>query len=398
MARVWRNWSGSVTNRPRRWLRPSSEDALQSTLERLAPADWPIRAIGAGHSSSAVVDAPGTLLAMDRLRGLVSVDASVHQATVLAGTTLSDLGRELYAHDLMLPNYGDVATQTIGGAIGTGTHGSGATLPNLSDMLVAATVLDARGRILTVDNRNPERLLALRVALGALGVLTRVTLQLEPHCDLERREYATRLDAALAHFDELVAGNRSFDFYWYPRRDDVKLRLVNAIGGGTPRLPYARLLERREGYPHEIVPTHSGIPHHFEECEYAVPREQGMACFAEVRQRILRRWRPVVGWRVLVRTVAGDDALISPCGQRDSITLSLHQNSSLPWREYFADLEPVFRAHGGRPHWAKKHTLDAHALAPLYPRWQRFAAVRDAMDPDGAFLTPALRELLVSPP
>jgi FAD/FMN-containing dehydrogenase len=107
-----------------------------------------------------------------------------------------------------------------------------------------------------------------------------------------------------------------------------------------------------------------------------------------------RRWRSIVGWRVLWRTVAADDALLSPCGGRASTTISLHQNASLPWREFFDDIEPVFRAHGGRPHWGKKHTRLGVQLAPLYPYWDRFTRIRREFDPDGVFLTPYLRELL----
>jgi FAD/FMN-containing dehydrogenase len=221
-----------------------------------------------------------------------------------------------------------------------------------------------------------------------------MTLRLVPAFDVERREFACSTHDALVHFDELAQTNRSLDFYWYPRRDDVKLRVVNPVGGGTHALPWARLLSHHAGYGHQVIPTHSGIPHRFEECEYALPAEAGMACFREVRARVLDRWRHVVGWRVLYRTVAADEALISAAHGRDTVTISLHQNSTLPWSDYFADIEPIFRAHGGRPHWAKKHTCRAADLALLYPRWDDFLAIRAQFDPHGVFLTPHLRALL----
>jgi FAD/FMN-containing dehydrogenase len=146
-----------------------------------------------------------------------------------------------------------------------------------------------------------------------------------------------------------------------------------------------------------VIPTHSGIPHRFEESEYALPAEQGPACFRAVRERVLQRWRRVVGWRVLYRTLAADDADLSPAHGRDTVTISLHQNSTLPWREFFADIEPIFLAHGGRPHWAKKHTRGAAELAPLYPRWSQFHRVRREFDPQGVFMTPSMRELLEVP-
>jgi FAD/FMN-containing dehydrogenase len=230
--------------------------------------------------------------------------------------------------------------------------------------------------------------------MGTLGVLSTITLKLVPAFDVERREYATSTDAALANLDALSVGNRSFDFYWYPRRDDVKLRLVNPVGGGTDPLPYARELERRQGYGHQVIPTHSGIPHRFEECEYALPAEAGPACFREIRTRVMQRWRHVVGWRVLYRTVASDDADLSPAHGRETVTISLHQNHGLPWRAFFADIEPIFMAYEGRPHWGKKHGQRAESLAARYPRWEGFLRVRERLDPQGTFLTPYLARLL----
>lgn len=397
MGELWRNWSGSIAFRPRQYARPGSVDELCEVVAGAHARGGTVRVVGTGHSSTPIVRGDDVLLSLDALSGVVSTDRGRCEAVVRAGSTLEQLGDALYEDDLALPNYGDVATQTVGGAVGTGTHGSGARLQNMSQMLVGATLVTADGSLRAIDRSEPDLLHAAQVALVTLGVMTELRLQLVPAFDVERREYAAPTDAALANLDALVTGNHSFDFYWYPRRDDTKLRLVNPFGGGTADLPYARELIRQAGYSHKLVPTHSGIPHRFEECEYALPADAGPDCFRAVRKRVLERWRHVVGWRVLYRTVAADDAWLSPAHGRDTVTISLHQNSTLPWREYFDDIEPVFREHGGRPHWAKKHGLLADALAPLYPRWQDFAKVRADLDPQGTFLTPALRDLLGVP-
>jgi len=397
MGEGWRNWSGSIAFDPRQHARPRSVDELCELVASTRRRGGHVRVVGTGHSSTPIVRGDDVLVSLQHLDGVVSTDRQRCEAVVRAGSTLEALGEALYGEDLALPNYGDVATQTIGGAVGTGTHGSGPRLQNMSQMLVGATFVGATGELRSVGREDPERLDAARVALGTLGIFTELRLKLVPAFDVERREYATTTAAALDHLDELVAGNHSFDFYWYPRRDDVKLRLVNPVGGGTAAVPYARLLLRQAGYSHQLIPTHSGIPHRFEESEYAVPADRGPDCFRAVRERVLRRWRHIVGWRVLYRTVAPDGAWLSPAHGRDTVTISLHQNASLPWREFFDDVEPIFREHGGRPHWAKKHTLTASSLAPMYPRWSDFARVRQAMDPQGTFLTPYLRELLGVP-
>lgn len=394
---VWCNWSGSVRARPRHLHEPRSVDELAERLRELHARGGTVRAVATGHSSNGQLVADDTLLCTLGLKGVARVDRERLEADVWAGTPLEALGRELYAHDLALPNYGDVATQTIGGAISTGTHGSGIGQRNLSDMLVAAELVDGRGALQRIGPDDTDLLRAARVALGALGVFTRLTLRLVPTFDVERREYAAPTGAALADLDRLVHGNRSFDFYWYPRRDDVKLRLVNPVGGGTPAPAYGRLLEQVSGHGHTIIPTHSGIAHRFEESEYAVPYEAGVACFQAVRRRMLERWRGTVAWRVLWRTIAADEVDLSPASGRDTVTISLHQNSTLPWQAFFDDIEPIFRDYGGRPHWAKKHGLGAQALAPLYDGWAHFQRVRRRFDPDGTFATPYMRELLGGP-
>ena len=392
MSRAWRNWSRSLRATPAQRARPAGEDEVVALVRSARAARRNVRAVGSGHSSHRMLLADDVLLSTRGLRRLLAVDRERCEARVQPGITLERLGERLYRHDLALPNYGDVATQTIGGAVGTATHGTGPTLQNLSQLLIGGRLVDGRGEVREFGPDDAGFLRAAQVSLGSLGVFTELRLRLVPAWDAERREFALSTDALLEGFEALGRDNRSVDFYWYPRRDDAKLRCVNPVGGG--RFPDdARLLERREGYSHLLIPTHSGIPQLFEECEYELPADAGLACFRVVRARVLRRWRHVVGWRVLYRTVAADEAWLSPATGRATATISLHQNSALPWRAFFADLEPVFREFGGRPHWAKKHALHGAALAALYPRWEEFQRVRRECDPDGVFRTPQLRRL-----
>ncbi|RDV10727.1 hypothetical protein DXT99_26030 [Pontibacter diazotrophicus] len=113
-----------------------------------------------------------------------------------------------------------------------------------------------------------------------------------------------------------------------------------------------------------------------------------------MRKRIREKHRQHVGWRVFYRTVAADDAFLSPFYKRDSVTIALLQNNELEYESYFKDMEPIFRAYGGRPHWGKKHYLGAEDLRPLYPEWDRFMEIRKEMDPNGIFLNDYLKEIL----
>jgi FAD/FMN-containing dehydrogenase len=207
---------------------------------------------------------------------------------------------------------------------------------------------------------DPDFIRAARVSLGTLGIFVRLKLKLLPAFQLRRREWCTRVDDCLAHLEELIENNRNFDFYWYPRNDLAKLCTWNLPGEGTGDIPYAKKVEDYFGWSYEVLTKKRELK--FDEMEYYLPAESGQACFKEVRERVKERHRKYVGWRVLYRTLAPDDAYLSGAYGRQTVTISIHQNASLPFRDYFDDIEPIFRKYGGRPHWAKKHSL--HLLCP----------------------------------
>lgn len=326
-------------------------------------------------------------------RGLIDYDSASSRATVGAGTVLHELGPILHGVGLSMQNLGDVDTQTIAGVISTGTHGSGRKLQNISATLVGVRAITGTAEIVDWSiEKEPQMLDAARVSMGLLGIFTAVRLQLQPRYRLRRREYCARTDDCLAHLDELAEAHRNFDFYWYPRRDEVKLRTLNPPEMAPPQLPYARCIQEQQGFSHEIIARERELK--FEELEYFVPAEAGLACFREVRNRILERHRKHVAWRVLYRLIAKDDGYLSPVHGRDSVAISVHQNAALAYREYFDDIEPILRAHDGRPHWGKKHSLSGAALAALYPRWNDFLRLRRALDPQGVFLSAPMARLL----
>jgi FAD/FMN-containing dehydrogenase len=349
--------------------------------------------VGAGHSSSPLVRTPDTLVSLRRFQGLASHDAERGEATVRAGMVIRDVGRTLFQVGLAMHNTGDVDVQTLAGAIGTGTHGTGRELPNLSSMLIGGRLVTGAGEVVELSvEQDRELVAAARVALGTLGIFTELRVKLEPAFRLHRREWCTDVERCMTHLDELVATNRNFDFYWYPRSDEIKLRTMNVPDTGLVTLPFARCVRDVNGWSHEVLPRTRHL--RFDEVEYALPAEAGPPCFLDVRQRVKARWRREVAWRVLYRTIGADDGWLSPMYGRQSVTISLHHNAGLPYEAYFQDVEPILRAYGGRPHWGKKHTMTATDLEPLYPMWQRFHELRARMDPDGVFVTPEVAALL----
>ncbi|NRQ33129.1 FAD-binding protein [Nonomuraea sp. NN258] len=387
------NWSGGLRFTPADRVSPASEGELSELLRQAAADGRTVRAVGSGHSSAPLVRTDGLLVSLDHFDGLISHDADARRATLGSGTPIHRAGQELLKVGLAMENTGDIDRQTLAGGFATGTHGTGRTLGNLSTQLAGVRLVLASGEVLELGEDDGDLLRAARVSLGALGIATALTLRLVPAFRVHRSERCAPWREVRDRLDELAAENRNFDFYWYPRKDEVKLRRINEITDDRPDHEVRRGSERdMVGWSADVLPRVREL--RFHEMEYALPAEAGPACFAEVRERVRARHLRHVAWRVLYRTIAADDAYFSTAHGRDTVTISLHQNQDLPYLDYFADLEPIFQAHGGRPHWAKLFTLKGEALLSRYPMAGRWLAARRRLDPGGLFLTPYLRDLL----
>lgn len=396
MSAPWSNWSGSLRFSPARIEEPADEESLARLVRTAAEGGRKVRVVGSGHSSTPLVQTDDTLISLVNLTGRLNANAEAGEATLGAGTTLNEAGKALLEVGLAIANLGDVDFQTVAGVIGTGTHGTGQRLKILPDQLIGLRLVTGTGEIREYSAaENPDFFRAARVSLGLLGIFTAVRLRLEPAFKLHRREWCTHIDDCLHHLDQLVAENRNMDFYWYPRSDLVKIRVANLPGDGSGDLAYARCVKEETGWISEVLPRQREL--RFDEMEYWLPAPAGPECFREVRRRVKEKHRRMVGWRVLYRTVAADDTYLSSANGRDTVTISLHQNASLPYEDYFRDIEPIFRAYDGRPHWGKKHNLGPSALRPHFPMWDRFREIRREIDPGGTFLNPYLRRLLDIP-
>jgi len=419
----WRNWAGNQACQPAARLAPESEDEL---LSMLAGAVGPIRPVGAGHSFSALVPSDGTLVATDFLSGLLSVDAERQQCEVGSGTRLHQLGPLLEAEGLALPNMPDIAYQTVAGAIGTSTHGTGVTLGSLSSFVEGLTIATPAGELIECDRAHrPELFAAARCSLGSLGVITRVRLQCQPSFrlaqrvrfepleevldDVERRRVAHRHfevlafpHASLAHVMETDEDDTHPDHIQVGEEDPQALRDAYRLLGAVPLIGdalYDAAFRATVAGEETVwagaswrVLTHQRIQR-FREMEYTVPADAGAACVRELMQVIRDREIPLV-YPIEIRWVKQDDIWLSMFNGRDGCTLSIHQYADEDHRPVYEALEPILWKYGGRPHWGKLHSLDAASLEVLYPRWREFNAVRESMDAEGRMLNGHLRTVL----
>lgn len=404
------NWSGSLSFTPAEHRTAATEDEIVAAVNAAREAGVTVRPAGSLHSSTPLYATDEMLLTVDDLAGVRHHDAERHTAALAAGTSLEQAGSELGDVGLAMENFGDVNYQTIAGAIGTGTHGTGLRFGTLSTTLVGGRLVTASGEILpfgvdatTADAvegiESDDLVSALQTSLGVLGVFSSVTLRVTPALDLRRRNWLTHIDWITEQFDDLVAANRHMDFYWYPRSDEAQVRMLNEPGEHPDweppaqglRHPTDNLKDDETGPNWRILTNYRDL--RFDEMEYMFDYSEAMEVFARIRHRIKERHRSDVGWRVLVRTIGKDDAMISTCYGRDTVSIALLHNNELPHEEYFADMEALMLDLGGRPHWGKKHTLAGARLSGMYPRWQDFQGIRRLLDPDGLFLNPYLRQL-----
>jgi FAD/FMN-containing dehydrogenase len=388
------NWSGNVRFTPSRTEAPRDADDVRDLVRRAREEGKHVRVAGSGHSFTPLLETDGVLVSTEHLHGVVGVDHDRMEATIQAGTEIGELGPTLREDGVTLIQLGDIDYQTLVGGMATATHGTGASLPHLGALLVGGRLVDGRGEIVEFDETADRELLgALRTSLGVFGVMTEVRVRLRTTRRLRRREWCLSVDEALEQLDELGGRFERVDLYWYPRRDEVKVRTWVAEDEARDEDAPGGVLDKDEvGWSDEMLP--SPQENRYDEMEYMLPVEGGPDTFRALRRRILDRHRDQVAWRVLYRWVAGDDAYLSPMTGRDTVTIALLQNADRPFWPYFEDCEPIFLEHGGRPHWAKRHTRRTAELQGMYPEWETFRRLRREHDPNGVFLTPYLASLL----
>ncbi|MFD7016949.1 D-arabinono-1,4-lactone oxidase [Streptomyces sp. NPDC059928] len=427
---TWRNWAGNVTARPAREVSPASAAELADVVRRAAEDGLKVKAVGTGHSFTAVAATDGVLIRPDLLTGIRGIDRTALTVTVEAGTPLKRLNAALAREGLSLTNMGDIMEQTVAGATSTGTHGTGRDSASISAQIKGLELVTADGSLLTCSEKeNPDVFAAARIGLGALGVVTAITFAVEPVFLLTAREEPMTFDKVTSDFGELFAENEHFEFYWFPHTGNCNTKRNNRSAG--PAAPPGRLSGWIEdefmsnglfqvvcslgrAVPATIpsiaklssralsARTYTDIPYkvftsprrvRFTEMEYALPREAVVGALREVKALVERS--PLrVSFPVEVRTAPADDIALSTASGRESAYIAVHMYKGTPYQAYFTAVERIMTAHAGRPHWGKVHTRDAGYFAEVYPRFAEFAALRDRLDPERRFANDYLRRVL----
>ncbi|WP_434968654.1 FAD-binding protein [Microbacterium sp. bgisy207] len=408
------NWAGNLTYRAEAVRAPQSIDELSDIVTR-SPR---VRALGSRHSFSSIADTEGTLVSLARMPREIEIDTDAATARVSAGLRHGDLVPALDAAGVALANLASLPHLSVAGAVQTGTHGSGDRTGSLATQVLGVEMITADGEVLTLRRGDPD-FDGVVVGLGALGIVTHLTLALEPAYEIAQTVYdGARWDDVLARFDAVTgAGDSVSLFTTWQDADTIDQVWVKArLGHATVDAVLAAGGREADGPRHPVPgvgpepctvqggvpgPWHSRLPHFRLEftpsagaelqSEYLIDRRD-----VPVAIEALRALAPAIApllYVCEVRTMAADDLWLSPAYGHE--TVGLH----FTWRPDSAGVETVLPRiedtlpKSARPHWGKVFTMDAGPVSSRYSRWDEFAALRARMDPHGRFTNDYLARL-----
>jgi FAD-linked oxidoreductase len=417
---TWRNWAGNQKANPVSIDAPRSVGELAALVASASGQGQKVKAVGSGHSFTSAAATNGRMIRLENLSGILHIDHASCQVTVGAGTRLSDLNTLLHTEGLALANLGDIAYQTVAGAISTSTHGTGKALTGLAGQVVAMKLINGQGEIIECSKSlNPHVFDVARVSVGALGIITEYTLQAVPSFRLRALEQPMRLDDVLENAHDLASTHDHFEFFWIPhtkwaltkrnnRTEDElqplprvkgwieKTFMENYAFGAVCRVGRARpsLIPRlatalpssgsREYVDQSYKIFASPRIVRFYEMEHALPVEALVPALKEIRAMVDRKGY-LLNFPVEVRFTKGDDVPLSTAYGRDSAYIAVHVYKGMECEPFFRDVEDILRAYDARPHWGKMHYREAEELSKLYPRWDEFIALRNQLDPQRTF-------------
>ncbi|MFB9832303.1 D-arabinono-1,4-lactone oxidase [Actinoallomurus acaciae] len=404
---AWRNWAGNQSFHCRRIVRARGVEDVVAAVGEEAARGGAVRAAGAGHSFTPVVQTDGTLLDISAMSGVVEVDGSRSRARVRAGTRLADIGAPLWEQGWAIANQGDIDRQTLAGAVSTGTKGSGTRFGTMSSTITAAEVVTGTAEVVQVDETDLDALHATQVSLGLLGVITELELAVVPRYFLREKNLIMHVDELLERWDDLKAAHRHFSFWWMPRETSAK---VYELPDTPADHAFVKLLQEEEAAPEVTVEGPPGarlgrahliypdidLGEPFYELEYVLAAADDKDAFLEVRE-LMRSAHPDQASPVQARWQQADRAMLSPQYRRDSVSISVSGIPGTDWEPFLTSVDRLLGARRARPHWGKVHFLTPQQVIDLYPRLPDFDTRRRKHDPMGLFLNAQFTELLSRP-
>ncbi len=420
-----KNWSRTVIWNPKQILRPKSENELADIIRKASKNNMKVRVIGSAHSFNNILTTNDITLSLDDLQGIKELDREKNTATVYAGTKLSALNQALALEGFSLENLGDIDKQSLGGALSTGTHGTGVKLGNLPSQVISFEIINGLGETIKCSKKeNSDLFFSALISLGSCGIVVTYELQLLQLYTLKSVVKKSSINDCMENFASYNR-YRHFEFLCFPHTDNVQLKLADFsdeplkkikktdvfIENAIDNVAFIFLNEFCRYVPkttkffskicgscfttreiHEI--SHKALVFNrlikFQEIEYAIPIQHFCSALEEIRE-VTNRYHTL--FPIECRFVAADNIYLSPSYQRESAYIALHIYRKNPYTAFFKEAEQIFHKYEGRPHWGKWHSQSGKTLQHLYPKWEEFQLSRSSMDPHGIFLNDYLKNI-----
>ena len=408
-----RNWAGNIIFSAASVERPTSIEQLQDVVRRAQR----VRALGSGHSFNRLADTDGTLVSLADMPRIVEVDSAAHQVRIDGGATYTDIVGALHESGYGLGNVASLPHITVAGAVTTATHGSGDTNRNLAAAVAALKIVTASGEIVSFQRGDADFEGAV-VNLGALGIISELTLDLIPGYEIAQNVYVgLPVTNVLDHFDALMSRAYSVSLFTRWQGKAVDQLWVKSIAGGdpVPEILGARAADRAyhpiPDYDGNDCTPQMGVAGPWHERLFHFPVGHKASAGAEVQsEHFVRRADAAAAFAAIhkvqdqfssalfvseVRSVAADDLWLSTAYGQE--TIGFHFTWKPDWEPTLAGVKVVEAALAPlspRPHWAKVFTLRPEVIRPLYPRLEDFRALAQRLDPDGKFRNQMVEKLI----
>ena len=415
MGNLGTNWAGNYQFRAAEVRTPESVEQLQE----LVSSSPRIRALGTRHSFNDLADSAGTLVSLVDREPEPRLDTGRMTVSIAAGTRYGVLASWLNTRGFALHNMGSLPHISVAGAVATGTHGSGNALGSLATAVSGLQMVTGEGHLLEVDRSHPQ-FEGMVVSLGGLGIVTRLTLDIQPTFSVRQDVYADLpWDVALAEFEEITSSAYSVSLFTDWRGDALQLawfktRLLAGESGTMPSTLFGALAATSETSLAEgenNTTVQGGIPGpwserlpHFRldstpsngdelQTEFFVDRSVAPEALAAVREL-----GESIAPHLLItelRTVAADDLWLSPAAGRQSLAIHFTwKNEPDAVARLTPEIQAALAPFDARPHWGKWNTMTAADLEPLYPKLPEFVALAERMDPQHRFRNAYLERVL----
>ncbi len=432
----WTNWSKSFTTTPFAIFQPSSEIEIIEIIQKANAENKVVKAVGSGHSCSLIgsVDNGYLLDLQTNYQGIINFDKQTRQLTVKAGTSLRQIADFALENNCALDNLGTIVDQSISGAISTGTHGSGITHGAVDQSILTLSIITGNGRLKIFDKRtNKEEFHLAVVSLGALGIISTVTIQLVADFNMKITTKNLSFDQMIAHIPKAYTDDY-LRFWWAPHTNRVHYWEAHKTSDrpSTPSLWNHYINDLFKGnFLHELglwvtsfipkqIPSLNKLMYKLllskerttvtnflngftlpilvkqKVMEYAIPIEHTEVVLQEIKE-VLKNKEYLVHMPIEVRFTPSNEAALSMAYGRKSCYIGIIAykpfGKDINYDAYFEDIHNIYTKYEGRPHWAKVTYYTKEELSSLYPNWDSFTKLRQELDPNGLFLNDFLKRL-----